>query len=257
MDDDHRALRRSAAPVRRTRRLCPRRPRPRSAVDGLSFCQEMMDGDVGKLSGGWKMRVALARILLMRPDAHAARRTEQPSRSRKPDLARAVPARAIEGALLMTSHDREFMNRIVTKIIEIDARLADHLFRQLRILPAAARHRTKSSSRPSSSASRRCSPRNRTSSSASRPAPPHAAQVQSRVKKLDKIDRVEPPKRRQTVAFEFPPAPALRRGRGHSSRASQRAMARRSIYDGLDFHDPPRGALVHHGHQRRRQVDAC
>ena len=35
----------------------------------------------------------------------------------------------------------------------------------------------------------------------------HAAQVQSRVKKLDKIERVEPPKRRQTVAFEFPPAP--------------------------------------------------
>ena len=50
----------------------------------------------------------------------------------------------------------------------------------------------------------------------------HAAQVQSRVKKLDKIERVEPPKRRQTVAFDF----------------------------------LPQGALVRDGHQRCRQVDA-
>ena len=42
--------------------------RAREMLAGLSFSQEMMDGDVGKLSGGWKMRVALARILLMRPD---------------------------------------------------------------------------------------------------------------------------------------------------------------------------------------------
>ena len=43
--------------------------RAREVLAGLSFSQEMMDGDVGALSGGWKMRVALARILLMRPDA--------------------------------------------------------------------------------------------------------------------------------------------------------------------------------------------
>ncbi len=42
--------------------------RAREVLAGLSFSQEMMDGDVGALSGGWKMRVALARILLMRPD---------------------------------------------------------------------------------------------------------------------------------------------------------------------------------------------
>ena len=43
--------------------------RAREVLAGLGFSPEMMDGDVGALSGGWKMRVALARILLMRPDA--------------------------------------------------------------------------------------------------------------------------------------------------------------------------------------------
>lgn len=43
--------------------------RAREVLSGLSFSDEMMEGDVGVLSGGWKMRVALARILLMKPDA--------------------------------------------------------------------------------------------------------------------------------------------------------------------------------------------
>ncbi len=61
--------------------------RAREVLAGLSFSQEMMDGDVGALSGGWKMRVALGRILLMRPDAMPTRRAEQPSGLGKPHLA--------------------------------------------------------------------------------------------------------------------------------------------------------------------------
>ncbi len=93
--------------------------RAREVLAGLSFTQEMMDGDVGKLSGGWKMRVALARILLMRPDVMLL---DEPSNHL--DLESLIWLEAFlknyDGALLMTSHDREFMNRIVTKIIEID-----------------------------------------------------------------------------------------------------------------------------------------
>jgi ATPase subunit of ABC transporter with duplicated ATPase domains len=62
----------------------------------------------------------------------------------------------------------------------------------------------------------------------------HAAQVQSRVKKLEKIDRVEPPKRRQTVQFDFAPAP--RSGEDVASlKAVQKRYGSRTIYDGLDF----------------------
>src|SRR6516164_1549624 len=93
--------------------------RAQEVLAGLSFTQDMMDGDVGNLSGGWKMRVALARILLMRPDVMLL---DEPSNHL--DLESLIWLegflKAYDGALLMTSHDRAFMNRIVGKIIEID-----------------------------------------------------------------------------------------------------------------------------------------
>src|SRR5438105_11427098 len=93
--------------------------RAREVLAGLGFSQEMMDGDVGALSGGWKMRVALARILLMRPDAMLL---DEPSNHL--DLESLIWLeeflKGYEGALMMTSHDREFMNRVVSKVIEID-----------------------------------------------------------------------------------------------------------------------------------------
>src|SRR5205085_3661369 len=93
--------------------------RAREVLAGLGFSQEMMDGDVGALSGGWKMRVALARILLMRPDVMLL---DEPSNHL--DLESLIWLeqflKGYEGALMMTSHDREFMNRIVTKVLEIE-----------------------------------------------------------------------------------------------------------------------------------------
>src|SRR6187551_3073633 len=94
--------------------------RAREVLAGLSFSQEMMDGDVGALSGGWKIRVALARILLMRPDVMLL---DEPSNHL--DLESLIWLEQFlknyDGALLMTSHDRAFMNRIVTRVVEIDA----------------------------------------------------------------------------------------------------------------------------------------
>src|SRR5439155_26641246 len=94
--------------------------RAREALSGLGFSQEMMDGDVGKLSGRWKMRVALARILLMRPDVMML---DEPSNHL--DLESLIWLEKFlhdyEGTLLMTSHDREFINRVISKVVEIDS----------------------------------------------------------------------------------------------------------------------------------------
>ncbi len=112
--------------------------RAREILAGLGFTQEMMDGDVGALSGGWKMRVALARILLMRPDAMLL---DEPSNHL--DIESLIWLenflKGYEGALLMTSHDREFMNRDRHEDHRDRRRLADDVLGQLRLLREAAR----------------------------------------------------------------------------------------------------------------------
>src|SRR3954447_7702179 len=179
--------------------------RAREVLAGLGFSPEMMDGDVGTLSGGWKMRVALARILLMCPDVMLL---DEPSKHL--DLESLIWLEAFlkgyEGALLMTSHDREFMNRIVTKVVEIDggsltAYSGDYgFYEQQRAL--AEKQQQAQFERQQAMLAKEISFIERFKARAS-----HAAQVQSRVKKLEKIERVEPPRRRQAIAFDFPPAP--------------------------------------------------
>lgn len=206
--------------------------RAREVLAGLSFSQEMMDGDVGALSGGWKMRVALARILLMRPDAMLL---DEPSNHL--DLESLIWLEEFlknyEGMLLMTSHDREFMNRIVSKVVEIDGgSLTSYsgnyeFYEQQRAL--AEKQQQAQFERQQAMLAKEIKFIERFKARAS-----HAAQVQSRVKKLDKIERVEPPKRRQTVAFEFLPAP--RSGEDVVSLKNvHKGYGSRSIYEGLDF----------------------
>src|SRR6201991_2675822 len=206
--------------------------RAREVLAGLSFSQEMMDGDVGALSGGWKMRVALARILLMRPDVMLL---DEPSNHL--DIESLIWLeqflKGYEGALMMTSHDREFMNRIVTKVLEIDGGALTaytgnyEFYEQQRAL--AEKQQQAQFERQQAMLAKEIKFIERFKARAS-----HAAQVQSRVKKLEKIDRVEPPRRRQTVFFEFPPAP--RSGEDVASLKNvHKGYGSRSIYEGLDF----------------------
>jgi ATPase subunit of ABC transporter with duplicated ATPase domains len=206
--------------------------RAREVLDGLGFSQEMMDGDVGKLSGGWKMRVALAKILLMRPDAMLL---DEPSNHL--DIESLIWLESFlqgyEGTILMTSHDREFMNRIVSKIIEIDAGSlisysGDYTFYQEQRALAEVQQQAQFE-RQQAMLAKEIAFIERFKARAS-----HAAQVQSRVKKLDKIDKVEPPKRRQTVRFEFQPAP--RSGEDVATLKNiHKAYGSKTIYEGLDF----------------------
>jgi ATPase subunit of ABC transporter with duplicated ATPase domains len=154
----------------------------------------------------------------------------------------------------MTSHDREFMNRIVNKIIEIDGGALTsysgdyEFYQQQRAL--AEKQQQAQFERQQAMLAKEINFIERFKARAS-----HAAQVQSRVKKLDKIERVEPPRRRQTVSFEFQPAP--RSGEDVvSSRTSTRPMAAAASMRGWTSRSA-QGALVRDGRQRRRQVDAA
>src|SRR5512140_2473238 len=206
--------------------------RAREILSGLGFTQEMMDGDVGALSGGWKMRVALARILLMRPDAMLL---DEPSNHL--DLESIIWLeqflRAYEGAILMTSHDKEFMNRVVSKIIEIDGGelttySGDYDFYEKERAVADA-HQQAAFDRQQAMLKKEIAFIERFKARAS-----HAAQVQSRVKKLDKIEKVEPPKVRKTVDFEFRAAP--RSGEDVAKLAGVvKRYGSRAVHDGLDF----------------------
>jgi len=206
--------------------------RAREVLAGLSFSEERMDGDVGGLSGGWKMRVALARILLMRPDGMLL---DEPSNHL--DLESLIWLEAFlkgyDGVLLMTSHDREFMNRIVNKVVEIDGgSLTTYsgnydFYEQQRAL--GEKQRQAQFERQQAMLQKEIKFIERFKARAS-----HAAQVQSRVKKLEKIDRIEPPRRRQSVQFEFRPAP--RSGDDVVSLKNvHKGYGSQSIYAGLDF----------------------
>ncbi|MFB6416726.1 MULTISPECIES: ABC-F family ATP-binding cassette domain-containing protein [Bradyrhizobium] len=206
--------------------------RAREALSGLGFSQEMMDGDVGKLSGGWKMRVALARILLMRPDVMLL---DEPSNHL--DIESLIWLEKFlhdyEGTLLMTSHDREFINRVISKVIEIDSGslttyTGDYEFYEQQRAQNEKQQQAQFE-RQQAMLAKEIKFIERFKARAS-----HAAQVQSRVKKLDKIERVEPPRRRQSVAFDFPPAP--RSGEDVVALKNvHKGYGSKRIYDGLDF----------------------
>jgi ATPase subunit of ABC transporter with duplicated ATPase domains len=206
--------------------------RAREILAGLGFSQSSMDSDVGALSGGWKMRVALARILLMNPDALLL---DEPSNHL--DLESLIWLESFlegfQGAILLTSHDREFMNRVVSKIIEIDAGeltsySGDYEF-YLRERAIADRHAEAQYARQQAMLKKELAFIERFKARAS-----HAAQVQSRIKKIDKIEKVEPPKVRKTVEFEF--QRPQRSGEDVARLAKVRkAYGPQVVYDGFDF----------------------
>jgi ATPase subunit of ABC transporter with duplicated ATPase domains len=206
--------------------------RAREILAGLGFSDEVMDADVGTLSGGWKMRVALARILLMRPDAMLL---DEPTNHLDIESILWLEQflKSYDGGLLMTCHDREFMNRIVGKIVEIDGGELtvftgnyEQYVRQRAVLDAQAESEFE---RQQAMLAKEEAFIARFKARAS-----HAAQVQSRVKKLEKIERVEPPKRRKTLRFEFRPPP--RSGDDVVRLESvDKAYGTREIYRGFDL----------------------
>jgi ATPase subunit of ABC transporter with duplicated ATPase domains len=206
--------------------------RAREILAGLGFREDVVEDDVAKLSGGWKMRVALARILLMRPDALLL---DEPTNHLDIEsiiwLERFL--QSFDGALVLTSHDRELMNRLVTKIVEIDggdlvtfSGNYDFYDQQRAVLAAQSEAEY---ARQQAMLAKEQAFIDKFKARAS-----HAAQVQSRVKKLEKIEKVEPPKRRKVLEFEFRKAP---RSGDDVARldAVGKSFGARKIYEGLDL----------------------
>jgi ATPase subunit of ABC transporter with duplicated ATPase domains len=173
----------------------------REVLHGLGFEDEQIDGDVGALSGGWKMRVALSRVLLGRPDVLLA---DEPTNHL--DLESIIWLesflKGFTGALLMTSHDRDFMNRVVSKIAEIDGgEIITYsgnyeFYERERNIREENQQAAFARQQAMFAKEQRFIDRFKTHAA-------KAAQVQSRIKALDKIEKIELPRKRHVVKFEF------------------------------------------------------
>lgn len=179
--------------------------RAREILGGLGFQTHEHDRPTETFSGGWKMRIELAKILLMNPDVLLM---DEPTNHLDVESIIWLEAwlQKFKGTLLLTSHDRDFMNGLVTRILEIDngqvtsysgnydfyvrerdlrrEQLIAAFKRQQEMLAKEEEFIAKFAARAS-----------------------HAAQVNSRVKKIEKIERIKLPKERKVVRFEFPKPP--------------------------------------------------
>jgi ATP-binding cassette, subfamily F, member 3 len=180
--------------------------RAQTVLTGLGIGPDVWDRPVESFSGGWKMRIALARILTLNPDLLLL---DEPTNHLDVESIIWLEdwlAGEFTGMLLMTSHDREFMNRTVSRIVEVanrtittysgnyDFYLCEREVRRQQLLASHRRQQEMLAKEEEFIA--------RFAARAS-----HAAQVQSRVKKLDKIERIEIPPEQRTIRFEFPEPP--------------------------------------------------
>ena len=204
----------------------------REILHGLGFDDERIDGDVGALSGGWKMRVAMARVILGKPDVLLM---DEPTNHL--DIESIIWLEAFlksqSSALLMTSHDRDFMNRVVTKVAEIDGGEVtvysgnyDFYERERAIRET---NREAAYARQQAMLAKEQRFIDRFAANAAK-----AGQVQSRVKALEKIEKIELPKKRKVVDFDFR-APARSGDKVAVIEGVSKAYGRRVIYDGLNL----------------------
>src|SRR5712691_10372477 len=206
--------------------------RAREVLHGLGFENAQIDGDAAALSGGWKMRVSMARILLGNFDVLLL---DEPTNHLNIEsivwlehYLRNSPA-----TILMTSHDRDFLNRVVTKIVEIDdgdiiTYSGDYDF-YIREREQRENNQEAAYARQQAKLAKEQRFIDRFTAHAAK-----AAQVQSRIKMLDKQERLEPPKKRRAMRFDFRRPP--RSGDDVATLAGvKKSFGPKRIYDGFDF----------------------
>jgi len=204
----------------------------REVLHGLGFADDQIDGDVGALSGGWKMRVAMARVLLGRPDVLLM---DEPTNHL--DIESIIWLedflKTMTSSLLMTSHDRDFMNRIVSKIAEIDGGEITvysgnyDFYERERAIREANKEAAYARQQAMLAKEQRFIDRFKAQAA-------KAPQVQSRIKALDKIEKLEPPKKRKVVDFDFR-QPSRSGEQVAVIEDVHKAYGTRVVYDGLNL----------------------
>ena len=180
--------------------------RAQAVLTGLGIGSDRYHHPVESFSGGWKMRIALAGILTVNPDVLLL---DEPTNHLDVESIIWLEewlVNEFKGALLMTCHDREFMNRVVGRIIEVanqtvttysgnyDFYLREREIRREQLLASYRRQQEMLAKEEDFIA--------RFGARVS-----HAAQVQSRIKKLEKIERIQLPPEQRTMQFEFAEPP--------------------------------------------------
>ncbi|HTG81464.1 MAG TPA: ABC-F family ATP-binding cassette domain-containing protein, partial [Geobacteraceae bacterium] len=180
--------------------------RAQSVLTGLGIGPDRFRNPAESFSGGWKMRIALAGILTLKPDVLLL---DEPTNHLDVESIIWLEewlATEFDGALLMTSHDRDFMNRVVSRIIEVAHRTVttyggnydfyerERDIRREQLIASHKRQQEMLAKEEEFIA--------RFAARAS-----HAAQVQSRVKKIEKIERIEIPPEEKAVRFNFADPP--------------------------------------------------
>ncbi|MCP4117822.1 MAG: ABC-F family ATP-binding cassette domain-containing protein [Desulfobacteraceae bacterium] len=181
-------------------------PRAKTILTGLGIGPADYTRPVESFSGGWKMRIALAKILTISPNVLLL---DEPTNHLDVESIIWLEnwlVNDFKGALLMTCHDHDFMNRVVSRIIEVanhttttyggnyDFYIREREIRMEQLLASYRRQQEMLAKEENFIARFKA----RVS---------HAAQVQSRIKKLEKIERIELPEQQRVIKFEFPEPP--------------------------------------------------
>jgi len=204
----------------------------RAILGGLGFRAEQMPRPLAEFSGGWRMRAALARLLLLRPSVLLL---DEPTNHLDLESLGWLESFLADyaGAVVVVSHDRYFLNRMVTSIADLgpagvvryqgnyDEYLVEREARR-ELLEAQARNQAKRVVEIERFIER------------FRYQATKARQVQSRIKMLERLERVEVDPRARKIRFAFPEPPRTGR-RVAALRGVHKAYGDHVVYAGIDL----------------------